>query len=90
MAKKKKNKVDWSKRNLPKQVIRQMQAKYETVEDMQEKSKKRDEFMRKRGVLKSNAGISTAYGVLNSMKTSYDGVKKKVRKFLNITPIPMK
>lgn len=90
MAKKKKRLVDWSKLNLPKQVIRQMQAKYETVEDMQEKSKKKDELMRKRGVLKSNAEVSSAYSVLNSMKTSYDGVKKKARKFLNITSIPMK
>ena len=75
---------------LPKQVQRQMQAKYETVEEMREKSQKRDEALQKRGFLKSHASISSSYGILNGMKSTYGGAKKKISKFLNVISIPMK
>ena len=90
MAKNKKKKGFVIDKSLPKQIQRQLEAKYSTVEDMQEKAGKRDEALQKKGFLKSHASISAAYGVLNGMKSTYSGAKKNIRKFLHITSIPMK
>jgi len=87
MARKKKKKKAEIDMHLPKQVVRQLQAKYESVETMQEKAQQRDEMLRKRGFLKSNASVSSAYGELDNLKANYSS---KARRFVNITSIPMK
>jgi len=90
MKKKKKKVSNVVSANIPKQVQRQLQAKYETVEEMQERAQKRDEVLQKRGFLKSHASISSSYGILNGMKSTYGGAKKKISKFLHVISIPMK
>ncbi len=75
---------------IPKQILRQLAAKNETVEEARERSKDKEEYLRQRGTLPSHASISSAYGVLNTMKKEHLDGKKKSRSYLHITSIPMK
>ncbi len=92
MGKKKRKKVykPLPTGGIPKQILRQLAAKNETVEEAREKSREKEESLRQRGVLPSHASISSAYGVLNTMKEAYSDDKKKTRGYLHITSIPMK
>lgn len=77
MKKKKKKVSIIAHTKIPKQVQRQMQAKYESVEQMQEKAMKRDELLQKIGFLKSHAGISSSYGILNGIKVLMEEPKRR-------------
>ena len=84
--KKKKREKEIIDRSLPKQVIRQLEAKYESVEEMRLKAQERDKMLQKRGFLKSHASASSAYSALNVLRANYT---RNARRFVNITSIPM-